>query len=167
MSIPAGLDTLYNLDGFTSAGQHGTLNITPRYAFQLLKISPRLIWDRNAYIRSPQASFASNETPVASLALNERKISTRAPICVVYLLDESDRMCFSCEFAGCRSTFSRWAEFKRHYNGVHAVEKEVHWCPSLGCDRGQVHGNNPFPRRDKMMDHARKVHGLNFGSQAA
>jgi hypothetical protein len=43
----------------------------------------------------------------------------------------------------------------RHYDGLHAVNKKEFWCPVPGCER-----RKSFPRKDKMMDHARKVQGV-------
>jgi hypothetical protein len=80
-------------------------------------------------------------------------------LCSVYRLDGTDTMTFHCQVPGCSNHFARWPDFLRHYNGAHAIVKKVYWCPSVGCIRSQGPGNVPFPRKDKMLDHARQVHG--------
>jgi len=57
-------------------------------------------------------------------------------------------------------TFTRWPDFLRHYNGAHAAEKTLFWCPISCCDRSEGENNRPFPRKDRMMDHALKIHGI-------
>ncbi|KAH7082255.1 hypothetical protein FB567DRAFT_630661 [Paraphoma chrysanthemicola] len=84
-----------------------------------------------------------------------------ANICAVQNTDNPRVFVFRCTAPRCRRRiFSRWYDFNRHYNGTHAVEKTVFWCPVAGCVRGEDEGHRSFPRRDKMMDHALKIHGL-------
>lgn len=54
----------------------------------------------------------------------------------------------------------------RHYNGSHAVEKKAFWCPLAACARNEAAGGNPFPRKDKMMDHVRQAHGLHVNRRS-
>jgi uncharacterized C2H2 Zn-finger protein len=93
---------------------------------------------------------------------NDAKPVSMHTICLIDRLDDSDNMVFRCRISGCHGTFGRWPDFMRHYNGAHAVEKKVYWCPSGGCMRSEA-GNNPFPRKDKMMDHVRQAHGILLG----
>ncbi|KAH7070558.1 hypothetical protein BKA63DRAFT_493581 [Paraphoma chrysanthemicola] len=84
-----------------------------------------------------------------------------ANICAVQTTDNPRVFVFRCTAPRCRRrVFGRWYDFNRHYNGTHAVEKTVFWCPVAGCIRGEDEGHRSFPRRDKMMDHALKIHGL-------
>lgn len=81
-------------------------------------------------------------------------------VCWINCVDDSDRMIFECRVDGCGGTYARWADFRRHYDGAHAVQRPEYWCPEALCERSQEFGGAPFPRRDKMMDHAQSVHGL-------
>ncbi|KAH7070564.1 hypothetical protein BKA63DRAFT_80042 [Paraphoma chrysanthemicola] len=77
---------------------------------------------------------------------------------------ETRSLVFRCVHPRCRDRpFRRPFEFERHYNSIHAAVKTIFWCPSAGCNRGT--GKRPFPRKDKMMDHARKVHGIEVGNK--
>lgn len=69
---------------------------------------------------------------------------------------------FHCIHPGCRPrrTFSRWFDFHRHYNGAHAIEKTVFWCPVPSCARSESEAHRAFPRKDKMKDHLLKIHGI-------
>ena len=81
-------------------------------------------------------------------------------VCSINCLDDSDKMIFVCRVGRCGGTHARWADFKRHYDGAHAVQRPEYWCPEPLCERSQEFGGAPFPRKDKMMDHAQSVHGL-------
>lgn len=90
----------------------------------------------------------------SSNALPEGSRNTEA-ICLVYRQTGTDAKYFACGFPGCDRHYSRWPDFLRHYDGLHAVNKKEFWCPVPGCER-----RKSFPRKDKMMDHARKVQGV-------
>lgn len=80
----------------------------------------------------------------------------------MYGTADLETLVFKCSMPECDgTTFKRWFELKRHYNGAHAEEGEVHWCGVVGCQRNEADGR-PFPRKDKLKDHLRKVHGLNL-----
>ncbi|KAJ8105499.1 hypothetical protein OPT61_g10138 [Boeremia exigua] len=79
-------------------------------------------------------------------------------ICSTYRQKGSDDMSFECLVCRRRRKYNRWPDFLRHYNGAHAVERKVFWCPKDGCARSKANGNNPFPRKDKMNDHLRQAH---------
>jgi hypothetical protein len=67
--------------------------------------------------------------------------------------------CFKCVVQGCyRRSFGRQAELRRHYYGAH-TNKLGYWCETAGCPRSKEMGYRPFPRKDKLMSHVRKVHG--------
>jgi hypothetical protein len=90
--------------------------------------------------------------PVSGLALN---------ICTVQPTPNPRVFVFRCTFPRCRAkTFRRWADFHRHYNGAHASEKTVFWCPVEQCSRSESRGHRGFPRKDKMMVHVEKMHGV-------
>lgn len=56
----------------------------------------------------------------------------------------------SCTEAGCFKTFARAGDFRRHMKKHKDPEIE---CPAVDCSMR-------FYRNDKMVDHARKIHGL-------
>ncbi|TGO39775.1 hypothetical protein BHYA_0048g00400 [Botrytis hyacinthi] len=57
---------------------------------------------------------------------------------------------FACNFIGCGETFGRQSDCNRHMKKHEAPEYS---CPEPGCGR-------EFYRRDKVMDHARRIHHL-------
>jgi hypothetical protein len=80
-------------------------------------------------------------------------------ICTVQPTPDPRIFVFRCTFPRCRAkTFGRWADFHRHYNGAHASEKTVFWCPVGDCNRSESRGHRGFPRKDKMMVHVEKMH---------
>ncbi|KAH7070566.1 hypothetical protein BKA63DRAFT_555667 [Paraphoma chrysanthemicola] len=87
--------------------------------------------------------------------------SSSSDVCTVRATNNPRVFVFRCSLPRCRRrTFGRWCDFDRHYNGAHAAVKTVFWCPVADCPRNEDEGTRPFPRKDKMMDHARKVHGI-------
>ena len=67
---------------------------------------------------------------------------------------------FRCSAPACNGgTFSRWHELKRHFNGSHTIQGvgEEFWREIPQCERNKC-GGRPFPRKDKLIDHVRKVH---------
>jgi hypothetical protein len=76
----------------------------------------------------------------------------------VYLSCTGKDLQYICEQLGCEGqSFTRSADLHRHFLNKHAPLKPEFWCPILGCDRSRSK-DNPFPRKDKMMDHVRKKH---------
>lgn len=76
---------------------------------------------------------------------------------------------FRCSAPGCNSgTFSRWHELKRHFNGSHTAQGvgDEFWCEVLWCERSRG-GGYPFPRKDKLEDHVRKVHTSVVGTASS
>ncbi|KAF1838163.1 hypothetical protein BDW02DRAFT_565204 [Decorospora gaudefroyi] len=61
-------------------------------------------------------------------------------------------------------TFGRQADFKRHYENVHAGRSVEYFCPKDGCPRskrpggGKSKGRSFKGRKDKMNEHLRTVH---------
>jgi hypothetical protein len=85
-------------------------------------------------------------------------------ICVVQPTCGPQTFAFQCTELQCYGrSYKRWYEFERHYNGIHAAEKTVHWCPIPECHRSEGEGHRPFPRKHKMMDHAWKIHDIQEG----
>jgi hypothetical protein len=85
--------------------------------------------------------------------------SSASSVCTVHPTPDARIFVFRCTFPRCRAkTFSRWADFYRHYNGAHASEKTVFWCPVSDCSRSEGGRNRGFPRKDKMMVHVEKMH---------
>lgn len=82
-------------------------------------------------------------------------------VCQINCTD-GDTMGFECRVSGCNRRFSRWPDFKRHYDGAHAVRRPEYWCPESLCGRSQMFGNAPFPRKDKLIDHAFRQHGISL-----
>ncbi|KAL2063752.1 hypothetical protein VTL71DRAFT_5557 [Oculimacula yallundae] len=58
-----------------------------------------------------------------------------------------------CPHPGCKLTFPRKYELRRHQDGVHYSKLSLH-CFVHGCDRIA----KPFPRKDKFHEHLRKQH---------
>ncbi|KAG4442903.1 hypothetical protein IFR05_001607 [Cadophora sp. M221] len=56
-----------------------------------------------------------------------------------------------CSYSGCKLTFPRNYELRRHQDGVHNPTIAV-FCPFFECDRAV----EPFPRKDKAREHMRK-----------
>jgi hypothetical protein len=59
-----------------------------------------------------------------------------------------------CPRTGCTTTFARPGDLRRHTRKH--LKHEYH-CPVDNCDRK---GDKAFYRRDKLLDHQRKVHGM-------
>ncbi|KAJ8064271.1 hypothetical protein OCU04_006617 [Sclerotinia nivalis] len=57
----------------------------------------------------------------------------------------------SCTHPGCRKTFSRPDDLRRHFKNIHTQDFRV-TCPVYGCHRT----TKPFKREDKFMEHFRK-----------
>ncbi|KAH7402317.1 hypothetical protein DE146DRAFT_610603 [Phaeosphaeria sp. MPI-PUGE-AT-0046c] len=78
---------------------------------------------------------------------------------MVQVTSEANVFVFHCASPLCwKRSFTRWYDFSRHYNGAHAAEKTVFWCPVPGCSRSEDEGNVGFPRKDKMVSHVSKIH---------
>jgi hypothetical protein len=105
-----------------------------------------------AYYSSPMPSQPQRTPSVLIPTLPES-----SPVMEWTLRHEGNRKFVECGFPGCGSTFSRLPDLKRHYNGTHASEPILFWCPEAGCDRSA--GNRLFHRKGKMMEHTRTKHG--------
>ncbi|KAM3080563.1 hypothetical protein ACMFMG_005505 [Clarireedia jacksonii] len=58
----------------------------------------------------------------------------------------------------CPKTFSRASDLRRHITSVHKIGPQaLHLCTIPGCPKSIAPG---YSRRDKVVDHLRKVHGL-------
>ncbi|KAF2824762.1 hypothetical protein CC86DRAFT_258502, partial [Ophiobolus disseminans] len=77
----------------------------------------------------------------------------------MYSTDDPSTHIFQCGSPTCRKkTYTRWYDFKRHYNGAHAMERPMYWCDFEGCPRGEEVGGRPFPRKDKLNSHVQSMH---------
>jgi hypothetical protein len=113
------------------------------------------------HINASYTPLYSSQNPRQFLAPVQDSISY---VCAVQSTDNPGIFVFQCTFPRCRKkSFTRWYDFNRHYNGTHAAEKTVFWCPILDCNRSEGEGNRPFPRKDKMTSHALKLHGFEDG----
>ncbi|KAH7350418.1 hypothetical protein BKA66DRAFT_431107 [Pyrenochaeta sp. MPI-SDFR-AT-0127] len=73
--------------------------------------------------------------------------------------EDPDAYIFKCCSPKCKGkTFGRWYDLKRHHDGAHASQRKVFWCEEPGCKRSAAIGRRPFARKDKLMDHVRKMH---------
>lgn len=102
-------------------------------------------------------------TPITTLPLSMHHFTPiqthRIAIGTVYSTSDQDTFVFKCFHESCRhKSFGRWYDFKRHYNGAHAVELPQFWCTVEGCERSEMLGRRSFRRKDKLGDHVRKVH---------
>jgi hypothetical protein len=115
--------------------------------------------------RPHQSSFASGD--ISNGVLETAPSATRSTLIrrpdtmigKIYRTTRSDIYVFRCDHHECvKKTFSRWYEFRRHYNGSHARLPVVYWCEYEGCPRSEAVGDRPFPRKDKLKDHIESVH---------
>ncbi|KAH7082261.1 hypothetical protein FB567DRAFT_102971 [Paraphoma chrysanthemicola] len=123
-------------------------------------------------IQSTSASAAQTASVDAASEYNRSMVNSAANISPtrsspsqtstighIQLCTETRGLVFRCVHPRCRvRPFRRPYEFERHYSNIHAAVKKEFWCPGPGCSRGN--GKRPFTRKDRMMDHARKVHGI-------
>jgi hypothetical protein len=172
----AGPDTLQGLHDHNTALKDGTskYGYTPPIMFDSHDSSSALSLSKS----SVESTFRSTADPSA-IATNGRhshhsspmpshpqrtsliRIPTRhepSSVMAWTIRLVGDRKLVECGFPECDRTFSRLPDLKRHYNGTHASEPTLFWCPIAGCDRSA--GNRPFPRKDKMTEHARTKHNL-------
>ncbi|KAJ4361911.1 hypothetical protein N0V83_010852 [Neocucurbitaria cava] len=102
---------------------------------------------------SPTLSTSPTASP---LSLNDQP---NIMVGSMYSTASLDAFVFKCSIPECmEKTFGRWYDLRRHFNGAHTVEGEVYWCEVVGCARSALGGGRPFPRKDKMNDHVRKIH---------
>jgi hypothetical protein len=92
-----------------------------------------------------------------------------APIIIGYVLSNGitrhDKL--KCHQPPCSGvTFKRIQDLKRHNNARHNRHAARFWCPVDGCPRSIKSGGNPFPRKDKMIDHLERAHADKVGSGA-
>jgi hypothetical protein len=68
-----------------------------------------------------------------------------------------------CAWTGCEKTFGRLQDLVRHHNSVHELTTPF-WCPVSSCSRSESfpHHRRPFPRKDKLDSHLKKVHRFDF-----
>lgn len=111
----------------------------------------------------PQESFPAYSTTHIAPYTPQQVLPTppRSPrdVCTVKSSNYPHTFVFRCASPQCHDkTFGRWSDFHRHYNGAHAPEKTIFWCPVAECSRNERFGNRGFPRKDKMMVHVAKMH---------
>jgi hypothetical protein len=80
-------------------------------------------------------------------------------VCHIHASLDSDDMEFRCALPGCGMVYKRLADFTRHYKGSHAVSHPIFWCPIPSCERSAAFGARPISRKDKLMEHLRRMHG--------
>ncbi|KAH4112882.1 hypothetical protein HBI46_158950 [Parastagonospora nodorum] len=106
---------------------------------------------------------AFQPTTVYDRSVNDRtpNLATSVMLGGIYGYPTSDVLTFRCHHANCHDQeFSRWPDYKRHYNGAHATIPTIYWCDVEECPRSKAPGNRPFPRKDKLNDHAKSIHGV-------
>jgi hypothetical protein len=98
------------------------------------------------------SSYAPSLPPMSHTP-SKRMIGT------IYHQAGSSDYIFKCPSSRCKhKAFTRWYDLRRHYDGTHANNGPVFWCQVHGCERSDLEGGRPFPRKDKLSDHVRKVH---------
>ena len=65
---------------------------------------------------------------------------------------------YACNAPDCGHVSKRWLDLRRH-SRTHCVRSPQFPCNEVGCSRG---GDSGFHRKDKLMDHQRKVHQGNM-----
>ncbi|KAF2994917.1 hypothetical protein E8E13_000524 [Curvularia kusanoi] len=109
-------------------------------------------------LRKHEPEFPNDPNPPCTLVTSQGSDIHWEVICVVRRRVGSDTMSFKCLLPQCSRCHGRWHEFARHYNGKHAANPKVWWCPEAGCARSEATENKPFPREDKLKDHLRQAH---------
>jgi hypothetical protein len=99
-----------------------------------------------------------------------------APVVNVYIFNNgvTRHREIKCNQSSCSGvTFKRIQELKRHKKTLHSRHAARFWCPVKGCKRSKMGGGGgggggkPFPRKDKMADHFKRMHGDNMGSEGS
>jgi hypothetical protein len=75
-----------------------------------------------------------------------------------------------CNQSSCSGlTFKRIQELNRHKKALHSRHAVRFWCPVKECKRSKMGGGGgkPFPRKDKMADHCKRMHGDKMGSEGS
>lgn len=97
-------------------------------------------------------------TPYVSLLAAETIVNVIPA--TVYFFPNANTYSFRCHDTKCHNqSFGRWYDFHRHCNGAHASNPAAFWCHVEGCSRSEAVGNRSFPRKDKLSDHVKKMHG--------
>lgn len=133
--------------------QGRTLNNTP------LTLDPTLSGVAFSSLSTP----LPHGRPLMTYRSNSPSIDTND---VIRYMPATGRLMFVCSEPQCHGrTFGRRQELVRHYNGAHAPPDagNMFWCAVPGCDRGV----RPFPRKDKLNDHVRKVHMSMVGAASS
>ncbi|CAO2653195.1 Nn.00g026060.m01.CDS01 [Neocucurbitaria sp. VM-36] len=123
-------------------------SISERQLLTTMDVSPSAALD-------PPVSTEFHPTKSSAMERSSIKIGT------MYGTASLDAFVFKCSIPECADkTFRRWYELKRHYNGAHTAEGEgeAFWCEVVGCVRSALACGRPFPRKDKLHDHMRKIH---------
>jgi len=105
------------------------------------------------FLASPHP-FCSSSQPAPLFPPNAPTINTLGTI---EGTNNLGMLVFRCSMPSCiDETFNRWQDFTRHYNGAHVAEDagDRFWCQVPDCERAV----RPFPRKDKLNDHVRKMH---------
>lgn len=143
----------------TSYGSHPLQSLPEHLLQQPLPEPP----GAHMLLAGSRPAFDREATPNPALSLQQGYPMqlTDYHICSVEATADPKVFVFRCNDLYCYGrTYTRWPDFQRHYNGAHALEKTVFWCPVSTCNRSEGDNNRPFPRKDRMMDHAAKVHSM-------
>jgi hypothetical protein len=119
--------------------------------------------DTNAspFQNNPPTLRPSNKQPSSSASSSRAPYhpqSEGASIGLVHKPRNGGPLLYECDQLGCNGLrFARATDLRRHHDGKHEENKPEYFCPDVTCDRS-YHNSNPFPRKDKMMEHARNMH---------
>ncbi|KAF7954399.1 hypothetical protein EAE96_005522 [Botrytis aclada] len=97
-----------------------------------------------------EQGFVSGEADANTAALIGQQATPPAPLIGSFVNHVAPAPRFACNSIGCGKTFGRQSDRNRHMKKHGAAEYS---CPAPRCGR-------QFYRRDKVMDHARRVHHL-------
>jgi hypothetical protein len=112
-----------------------------------------------------QFTSSFDQTMHAEKAPLTGTVEPQAMIGSVHRDQETSAYSFKCCDLKCNhKTFRRMYDLARHYDGTHATAGPEFWCVADGCERSAFVGDRPFPRKDKLKDHVRKVHGGMVGT---
>lgn len=113
---------------------------------------------------APAQALTPSPTPAPASHLPEH-----VPIGRVLISRDGGKDVYQCVHRQCEGkTFGRLADLKRHRTSCHktpGLKQDEYFCPVPGCPRSKNGRKDPFPRKDKMVDHLTKAHNEDIESK--
>lgn len=112
-------------------------------------------------IPTTDTEYAGKQSSTHSPTTDNTSTHVRTCIGTINTTDNPKRFAFECIDTGCGSrSFGRIHNLARHYQADHAAERPAFWCTVSGCNRSRGGSGQPFKRKDGMIDHRRRIHGI-------